>query len=174
MWQQFEWRYCERNRWFFSVYHVGLGLPMSEQIIIAYKRQKVISVSGSTLEELNHGLITDISLLHPVTHKKTSWKVLFINSLYGQIYWYTWASLFMLWTSKKKKIVPSSLAVLYSLNFKQTYGWKEYSNIPRYLGAECVHMTRFWPLRYPWRWHVQILGIFLKSNFLLTFFPSSC
>ena len=71
---------------FFSVYHVGLGLPMSEQIIIAYKRQKVISVSGSTLEELNHGLITDISLLHPVTHKKTSWKVLFINSLYGQIY----------------------------------------------------------------------------------------
>ena len=43
---------------------------MSEQIIIAYKRQKVISVSGSTLEECNHGLITDILLLHPVTHKK--------------------------------------------------------------------------------------------------------
>ena len=67
-----------------------------------------------------------------------------------------------------------SVAVLYSPNFKQAYGWREYSNIPRYLGAECVHMARFWPLRYPWKWHVQILVIFLKSKFLLIFFPSSC
>ena len=63
--------------------------------------------------------------------------------------------------------------MLYSPNFKQAYGWQEYSNIPRYLGAECVHMARFCPLKCPWRWHVQILVIFpkkqLSSNFLFFF-----